>query len=248
MPAGVEITFLGCGDAFGSGGRLNTCFMVDAPDLRFLIDCGATSMVAMAREGVNPDGIDAVFLTHLHGDHFAGLCFMLLKAALEKSRDKSLDIAGPKGVEASIRRALEALFPGSGETEFPFEVRFHEHSAGETAEIRGVRVTPFTALHGSGMDCYSLRLEVAGRTIAYSGDTAWGDNVVAAGRGADLLIAESYFPDRVVGRHTSCFQLVENREAIGARRIVLTHMSEAMLAVADEAPFEAARDGLKITV
>ena len=76
----MKIQFLGSGDAFGSGGRLNTCFMVDAADIRFLIDCGATSLVAMNRCGVDPNSIDMILLSHLHGDHFGGVMFMLVHA------------------------------------------------------------------------------------------------------------------------------------------------------------------------
>ena len=247
----MRITFLGCGDAFGSGGRFNTCFMVDTPnadagDLRFLIDCGATSLVAMRRQSVNPDSIDAVFLTHLHGDHFGGLAFLLLQAAIEKTREKPLAIAGPPGAEQSIRAAMEALFPGSGTTQFPFPIDFISLEAGLAAQVRGVTVDAFRADHGAGMQCFSLRLSIGGKSIAYTGDTAWGDNVIAAGQGADLLIAEAYFFDRVVGKHTSYFQIDDNAEAIGAKRIILTHMSDDMLARREEVPYTCAEDGLVV--
>lgn len=247
----MRITFLGCGDAFGSGGRFNTCFMVDAPNagaggLRFLIDCGATSLVAMKRQGVNPDSIDAVFLTHLHGDHFGGLAFLLLQAALEKTREKPLTIAGPPGTKQSISTAMEALFPGSGATEYPFPLDFVTLETAAAAKVRGVTVEAFTADHTSGMQSFSLRLSVCGKTIAYTGDTAWGENVIAAGQDADLLIAEAYFFDRVVGKHTSFSQIEENAEAIGARRIILTHMSDDMLARTEEVPYTCAEDGLVV--
>lgn len=69
----MKVQFLGCGDAFGTGGRFNTCFLVTTSARQFLIDCGASSMVAMRKFGVDPNSIDMVFLTHLHDDHFGGL-------------------------------------------------------------------------------------------------------------------------------------------------------------------------------
>ena len=84
----MKIQFLGCGDAFGAGGRFNTCFMVDAADTRFLIDCGATSLVAMNRLGVDPNTIDKILLTHLHGDHYGGVPFMLVHAHSASKRDR----------------------------------------------------------------------------------------------------------------------------------------------------------------
>ena len=76
----MRLTVVGSGDAFGSGGRFNTCFMVERDAGAFLIDCGASSLVAMRKLGVEPNTIATVFISHLHGDHFGGLVFLLLDA------------------------------------------------------------------------------------------------------------------------------------------------------------------------
>jgi ribonuclease BN (tRNA processing enzyme) len=73
---------LGCGDAFGSGGRFHTCFHVSARVVSFLVDCGASALIAMRRFGVDPNTIRTVLISHLHGDHFGGLPFLLLDAQL----------------------------------------------------------------------------------------------------------------------------------------------------------------------
>ena len=78
----MRLRFVGCGDAFGSGGRGNTCFHVTGGEVNFLIDCGASSMVAIRKWGVDPNAISTVLVSHLHGDHFAGLPFFLLDAQL----------------------------------------------------------------------------------------------------------------------------------------------------------------------
>ncbi len=66
----MKLTVIGSSDAFGSGGRLQTCFHVTHPGGQFLIDCGATSLIGLARQGIDPNGISAIFISHLHGDHF----------------------------------------------------------------------------------------------------------------------------------------------------------------------------------
>ncbi|BBK35454.1 hypothetical protein STAQ_05320 [Allostella sp. ATCC 35155] len=91
----VRFRFLGSGDAFGSGGRFQTCFHLAGPSGAVLIDCGASSMIAIRRFGVDPNAVDAVLITHLHGDHFAGLPFFLLDAQLTSRRTRPLAIAGP---------------------------------------------------------------------------------------------------------------------------------------------------------
>ena len=68
----VEIRFVGSGDAFGSGGRFQTCIGVRSSDDFFLIDCGASSLVAMRQQKLEPRDVSKIFITHLHGDHFSG--------------------------------------------------------------------------------------------------------------------------------------------------------------------------------
>lgn len=76
----MKLTFVGCGDAFGSGGRFNTCFHIAATKTNFLIDCGASSLIAMKRFGIDRNAIDTILITHFHGDHFGGLPYFVLDA------------------------------------------------------------------------------------------------------------------------------------------------------------------------
>jgi ribonuclease BN (tRNA processing enzyme) len=76
----MQLRFVGCGDALGSGGRFNTCFQVTGERVNFLIDCGASSLPALKRLSIARDEIDLILITHFHGDHFGGLPFFLLDA------------------------------------------------------------------------------------------------------------------------------------------------------------------------
>ena len=109
----VQVRFLGSGDAFGSGGRLQSCILVNHPGGRFLIDCGASAMISIRRFEVDPNSINGVFLTHLHGDHFGGLPFLILAAQLVSRRTAPLFVAGPPGLSRRLPAAMEAYFPGS---------------------------------------------------------------------------------------------------------------------------------------
>jgi ribonuclease BN (tRNA processing enzyme) len=94
----MRLKFLGSGDAFGSGGRLNTCFLVNHGEAGFLIDCGASAMISIRRFGVDPNQIGVIVLSHLHADHFGGVPFFILDAQLVSRRTRPLIIAGPKGL------------------------------------------------------------------------------------------------------------------------------------------------------
>src|SRR5437773_12452692 len=103
----MKLTIVGCGDAFGSGGRLQTCYHVEAASSCFLIDCGATALIGLSKFGLDANGVGTIFISHLHGDHFAGLVWWLVHAQHVAKRTQPLTIVGPEGVRARVAAAAE---------------------------------------------------------------------------------------------------------------------------------------------
>lgn len=231
----MKITIVGCGDAFGSGGRLQTCFHIEDGRGALLMDCGATALIGMQRAGLDPARVNAIQISHLHGDHFAGLVWWLLHATHVARRREPLVIAGPAGIEARLRLAAEALFPGTLSQPLPFETVFVEQTASCSSRVGGFNVTPFVVSHPSGAASHALRLEGQGRTIAFSGDTEWVEALVDCARGADLFLCECYGYSRATRHHLTWEVLKGHLPRIDARRVVLTHMSGDMLAAVEEA-------------
>lgn len=245
----MKLTVVGCGDAFGSGGRLQTCYHVAAPKEHFLIDCGATTLIGMERLGLDPDRVSTIFVSHLHGDHFGGLIWWLLHAHFVTRRTAPLTIAGPAGIAARFAAAAEALFPGSTAIERRFEMRFLEYLERTPMEVGGVRVTPFEVRHPSGAPPYALRLECAGKIVSFSGDTEWIDSLLPAAADADLFIAECFSFDTQVGYHMTWRDIERNLDRLGARQVMLTHMGRPMLARIGEVGHSRvllAKDGMTI--
>ena len=120
----MKLTVVGCGDAFGSGGRLQTCYHVGSERGQFLIDCGASALIGLRRQGLQPNDIDTVFISHLHGDHFAGLVWFFLDGQHVSRRTRPLTIVGPETIETRFLAAAEALFPGSTQGKRRFEMQF----------------------------------------------------------------------------------------------------------------------------
>ena len=244
----VRLQFLGSGDALGSGGRFQTCLhLYGVGDGGVLIDVGASSLVAMKRAGVDPASIGWVFLTHLHGDHFAGLPFLILDGQFSR-RTRPLTIAGPPGVEARVKTAMEVLFPGLAATTQRFAVEFVELLDRRPATIGPATVTPFAVIHPSGAPSYALQVEYGGKVITYSGDTEWTDALVEASAVADLFVCEAYFYDKKVRYHLDWTTLAANRRRLSCRRLILTHMSQDMLDHRATVDAEIADDLLTLTI
>ncbi len=241
----ITIRILGSGTASGHGGRFQTCFWIESPGRKFLLDCGATSMTAVKKSGLVPSVIDTMLITHLHGDHFGGIPFFILEAQFSK-RESPLTIAGPPGLQTRIREAMEVLFPKSSETRQRFLIEFIELPPEQPVSIGPLRVTAYPVIHFCGAPPYALRIECAGRTIAYSGDTEWTDSLITAANGADLFICEAYLFDKKVKYHLDYQTLLAHQATLGCKRLVLTHMGSDMLSRASGIGVETAYDGMVI--
>lgn len=244
----ITVTFVGTGDPLGSGGRLQTCFHVEAPFGRFLIDCGATTMAGLKREGIDRNAIEAIYITHLHGDHIGGLPYFVLDAQLVAKRTEPLVIAGPPGLEDRFRGAMDVMFPGLSDVEQRFDLRIVELEADRRVAVGPAEVTPIEVVHACGAPPYALRLDIDGKTIAYSGDTEWTDALIEVARGAELFVCESYFYGKEIPNHLSYRTLSAHRGALDCERLVLTHMSADMLSRLPEIDEEYAEDGKRIVV
>ena len=244
----VTVKFVGSGDSFGSGGRFQTCILVDSPGCRFAIDFGTSSLIALAQQGIEHNSIDAILLTHLHGDHCGGVPFMLMDAMLGAKRTRPLTIAGPRDLKARMAAIQEALFPGSQVMAPKFPVTWIELESGRPQSVLDLTVTPQAARHTKETNPTALRVEVAGKVVSYTGDTEWTDDVAKVAQGADLFVAECYFYEKPIKWHLNYPEISARRADCGAKRVILTHMSKEMLAQADKVPDECAHDGLVVAL
>ncbi len=240
----VTVTFVGTGDAFGSGGRLQTCIVVEGSSTKFAIDFGTSSMIGLRRQSVDPNSIDTIVLTHLHGDHCGGIPFLLLDAMLGSKRKNPLTIVGPRDSQAHLEQMQEVLFPGSGVMAPDFDLIYREVSPGTQTEIGGLLIDCIEARHTRETNPLAVRVSIGEKTIAYTGDGELTEGLIQLVEGVDLLIAESYFYDKPVRGHLSYSDIGK----LNGKRIVLTHMHSHMLEQADKVSEECAYDGYTITV
>jgi ribonuclease BN (tRNA processing enzyme) len=241
----MHLQIVGCGDAFGSGGRFNTCFHLVGRNTNVLIDCGATSLVALNKLAINRNDIDAIFITHFHADHFGGIPFFMLEANYVLKRTRPLLIVGPPSLKERYEHAMELEFPGAMTMELKFPLALKEVEISRRAEIAGLRVTPYPVIHDERAGpCLGYRIELEGKVIAFSGDTEWTDTLLDLGHEADLFICEAYTRDKPISTHMALSQLERHLGQIRPKRLLLTHMSNDMLARRAEVPFQTAEDGM----
>lgn len=246
---GVEVRFLGTGDAFGSGGRRQAAIFVRAfgSRLGLLLDAGPGCHAALRAEGLTSESLGVVVLSHFHGDHYGGMPFLELDA-MRAGRIEPLRIIAPPGARerlAALRECLYRRLP------IRFEEEITEALPGETlglpATLGGGSARALAAHHQPEAWAFSWKLELGGRTVVYSGDTGFSDELVSESAAADLLIHECTSLDEALPGHTSHRELKEAASRITARRVLLVHTGEDVLGAAGLA-FERAHDGLRVVV
>ena len=201
----------------------------------------------MKRAGVDPGTVGAVLLSHLHGDHFGGVPFLILDGQFGR-RARPLVVAGPPGTRARVEAAMEVFFPGSTSVTRRFAVEFVELPPRAATVVGPVVVTGLPVEHASGAPPYALRVQWAGRVVSYSGDTEWTESLVEAANGADLFVCEAYTWQTPRRYHLDFGTLATHRGRLGCRRLVVTHMGPEMLAHRAEAGVECAEDGMVIAL
>jgi ribonuclease BN (tRNA processing enzyme) len=218
----VTVTFAGSGDAFGSGGRLQACIALAGEQPLILLDCGATSLLALKRQGIDPNHVAAVCVSHLHVDHYGGLPSLILDGQFNR-RVAPLTIAGPVGTADRLTAALEVMFPASSTVRRGFEVNVIELQPGKNEpRMQDAAVHAVEVDHGMPNNtALGLRVDIADKAISYTADTAWTDVLIDLVADSDLFIAECYYWDKAVPYHLRHTDLVAHRDQLDSRHIVM---------------------------
>ena len=245
----LTVQFVGSGDAFGTDARFQACISLRWQQQHVLLDCGASSLIALKRLGLDPGSVDAICVSHLHGDHFGGIPFLILDQQFSR-RERPLVLAGPTGLRDRVTDAMEALFPGSSAIQRRFDLQFVELLARTDTEVSGAKVAPVEVIHPSGAPAHGFRIRCGDKILAYSGDTEWSDNLLEIAAGADLFVCEAYTYDRSIKYHMSYNALRAHKNELGCKRIILTHIGPDLIAHRSQADvdMEIATDGLQIEI
>ena len=240
----LSVRFIGSGNAFSDGGRTHACIHVTAPRTSLLLDCGGSALPAIKRI-IDPATIDAIAISHLHGDHFGALPFLVMEQHYA-GRTKPLVIVGPPDLQARSSAAGFALFqdffgPAGPALRYPLEWRV---LATDPTLVGGAQVSGHPVEHVEESQPHGLRVRVGDQLIAYSGDATWSEALPRLADGADLFICEATSFTTPHPVHLSIADLRAHRTELRCKRLVVTHLGNETLAhIAELGDIEVAGDG-----
>ena len=225
----MHVTFIGVGEAFDE--TLPNCSaLVTAPASQgtksILLDCGFNAPFSYWRILKNnpalpdPMDLDAVWISHFHGDHFMGLPALMLRFH-EEGRTAPLLVVGQEGVEEQVLAAMDMAYPGT-RLKFPYALRFQEMEAGAPLTLLGLTWQAAPSEHPRRN--FSLRLDGGARSLLYSGDGRPTPETQALARGVDLVIHESFAMELDTPGHGTVPGSMDFARAAGARRLALVHL------------------------
>ena len=245
----VRLIVLGSGDAMGSGGRLFTSFLLTTGNRHVLIDCGPSALPAFKGKGLKTSGIEAIVISHLHGDHFGGIPFFFLDYQFMTERTSPLILIGPESLPERTEEIIKANYPDiQSEMDWRFDYEYKTLASGDVYDRDGLHVEAFGMSHGSMHDALGYKIRWNGVVVGYTGDTSWNDRIPGLARGCDVMLCECYMFEERLHNHTSYVDIRAHRDEIRAERVILWHLGPDMLKNISKVDMEVAHDGMEIEI
>jgi ribonuclease BN (tRNA processing enzyme) len=249
----MRLTIVGCSGSYPGPDSAASCYLVEAGDTRIVLDLGNGALGPLQRYA-NLDGIDAVLLSHLHPDHCLDLCSYFI---YRRYRPEGLLPRIPVYGSTGVAERMAAAYGQPPERRMHEAFEFVEWSEETRYEIGPVAVTVARVAHP--VLAYGMRIEHAGRVLAFSGDTGPCAALERVAQDADLFLCEAAFQvggDSTPGLHLNGREAAEAATRAGARGLVLTHVppwNDPSRTLAEAAPafdghIELARPGLVLEI
>lgn len=187
-----RLTVIGSGTCVPSARRGSPGLLIRTQECSFLVDCGPGTLGRLAKIGIGPERIDALFQTHIHPDHISDLVpFLFANNYGQPVRTADLNIFGAPGLGEFIGK-LQGIYENWLDAQnYKLNVR---EPAGGPVELQGVRIKSSPVKHSKSSLAYRFT-DREGKSIVVSGDTDYCRELVSLARGADLLVLECSHPD-----------------------------------------------------
>jgi ribonuclease BN (tRNA processing enzyme) len=215
----MQLTIVGCAGSFPGPDSAASCYLIEADGFRLVMDLGSGALGPLQRY-CGLDEVDAVCLSHLHGDHCLDMCgYSVARTYHPDGRWPRLPVYAPAGAADRLSAAL-----GGEGTSMTDAFEFRTLDPG-TLEIGPLRVTAAHMNHP--VETFGFRLEHGGAALAYSADTGPCAALGGLAAAADALLCEASFlegPGLPEDLHLTARQAGEAATRAGVRRLLLTHL------------------------
>jgi ribonuclease BN (tRNA processing enzyme) len=193
----TQLQFLGTGTPNPDPNRYGPASAVLVNGSCYLVDAGAGVVRRAAAADIKMEQLNRLFITHLHSDHVLGYPDLILTPAVTGRKD-ALRVWGPTGTKEMTHHLLDAFTEDvsirihGGEPSEPaaYEVKVTEYMSGEIYRDENVSVTAFSVTHGKWQYAFGFRFDTKDRSIVFSGDTTYCDNLIEHAKGCDILVHE----------------------------------------------------------
>jgi ribonuclease BN (tRNA processing enzyme) len=206
----LQITVLGCYGPYPAAGGACSGYLLQEEDVSILLDCG-NGVLSRLRYYLEPWELEAVVLSHLHGDHISDLFVMRYALQLH---EKALKIYAPAEPAAEFARLPYKNF-----------LQAEAVREGSMLNFGSMKITFLAGVHA--FQSHLVKVESKGKTFVYSGDTEYFSGMEGFISGADMFLCEANYlrQDVELGRanHMAAFQAAEAATKAGVKRLVLTH-------------------------
>ena len=218
----MQLIILGSGVGVPTSKRSAPGLCVSIEGMPILFDSGSGATYQLPKVGINYHQIDHIFYTHIdHPDHVNDLSEIIFANKYDfPKRERTLHITGPKGIHRFYKN-LERLFPTIADPPFPIVMKEVED---DQMKFRDILVESKPLSH-QNVKCVGYRIEFHGKSIVYSGDTDYCDNLIELARESDLLVVECSFPDELkADGHLTPSLAGRVAKESKAKRLILTHL------------------------
>jgi ribonuclease BN (tRNA processing enzyme) len=239
----LKLRFLGTGTATPSLSRLSSSYLLSTSWGNILVDPGPSVVRRLLEFGFTVNDIDMIILTHFHPDHTADLTTFLFACNYgEPERNKDMVLLGGRGLESFYRR-LCLTFPSLKPNHYTLIIKRMARDAWHLRE--GITIETLPMKHRRE----SIGVKVRGKkTLAFTGDADYSNNLILLAKGADILVSECSFPYMKLKGHLNLATLEKVVKKASPGQVILSHLYpdwETFRGVL-HAPFLLAEDGLEI--
>ncbi len=225
----MKLQFVGTG-AIGAKER-SACTLINN---EILIDLGNGNAKSIKQLGHSIEKIKAVFITHLHGDHYADIPFLILDRMILKTKtNNELVIYGPEKLEENVRVAYEVFFDNYERYKNDAGIKFATVKESKDISVDKYEVTPYKVDHGKLQPAYGYIVKKDNKSVGFSGDSVYCKAIDEIVKKSDVSVLDMSSVKTVPG-HMGMEDILKICEKYPEKTIIATHMHAETRIIAND--------------